>query len=597
MSKIILIIFIFQILIVFSQNCIENQNFCRKCDFSTNLCFKCQLDILIPDEKGGCIGAKKCKLGANYCDECDKDEKLCKTCEIGYFPDENGGCSYTSNCEISNKGECLKCNNDFILIGQENNFKICKSLLSKDLKYCKKVNTSNGLCDECEENYFLNEGDKKCSKTENCSESNYDFCMQCISGFYLDKKNEKCLKQENQFLHCKQTINSETCDQCDEGYYFDEEEKCVNTKFCLKSENYKCKECLTNYYLTEDGNTCSNEKNCYSADKDTGICFWCSKNYYLKKNEYKCISDKEKKDYKFCKIVSDKCDECESGYTFSEDGKCSKSKNCAESNNGDCIICSEGYYLGLDGKCTDKEHCAYSTFNNYCVECEDGYVWDNYNQLCKLDEGKFKNCRITLEGVFCAACKKNFYLNLTDNLCYDNTKKDEFYKCTRVSSNQCKDCEEGYYYGYNDYKCNKIENCVQSEDENTCLKCKQYYCLDAKNGKCVENEEISSEENKIYFRCEKTNKEGTSCEKCEEGLVLNEEGLCINQKDCVEEKNGICYKCENNEYSWLSSCINNIFECVDTYAKNCLRCDNIFNFNSCTECLDGFNLNEAGECE
>ena len=592
----LLIIFILQFLKLNSQECLETVNYCKKCDPLTNLCFKCEFNNLIPDKKGGCKGIQKCKIGENYCDDCDDEEKLCKECEIGFFPDENGGCSYTDNCEFSYNGKCLKCKSDFILIGNENNFKICKSLLSRDLINCKNINITTGFCEECEEDYFLNQADKRCSKTKNCSESNYDICTECISGFYLDKKNKKCIKQEKQFLHCKQSLDNKTCDQCDNDYFLDEEDKCTNTKFCSKSDNNKCKECIKNYYLTEDGNSCSNVKHCYNADKETGICNWCSKNYYLNISDRKCYNTEEEEEYKYCKIVSDQCEECISGYSFAEDGKCAKSKNCSETEDGDCIACSEGYYLGKDGKCTDKKHCIYSTVNYDCIECEDKYVWNNYNQKCESNDDKFKNCKLTLDGELCSTCKKNYYLNVSDYLCYDNTEKDEYYKCTKVRDNICQSCEEEYFYGYEDYKCNKIKNCVKSKDENTCLKCLQLFCLDVKKGKCEGNEEITKEENKFYFRCEKTNEEGTSCEVCEEGLELNEEGLCVNKKDCIEKKDDTCTKCENTQYSWLSSCLNDDFGCVDTYAKNCLKCNNNLDFNNCTECLEGFSLNKEGEC-
>ena len=281
MSKEMFVLLILLIINVLSQNCVEDENFCNKCDLLTNLCIQCKFSNFIPDEKGGCIGAQKCELGKNYCEECNENEKLCKSCEIGYYPDENGACSYTNNCELSFKGECFKCKDNFILVGDKNNFKFCKSLFSQDLKNCKKINITNGLCNECEENYFLNYGDKKCSKTSNCSESNYDFCIECISGFYLDKKQNKCIKQENQFLHCKQTLNGETCDKCDDDYYFDEQQKCTNTNNCKTSVNYKCKECIDNYYLTGDKESCSSSNNCQRADKEKGLCFSCSNNYII----------------------------------------------------------------------------------------------------------------------------------------------------------------------------------------------------------------------------------------------------------------------------------------------------------------------------
>ena len=596
MLKYSFIIFAFHFLNILSQKCEELQNFCKKCNSLTNLCVNCEFKILTPDKKGGCMGVKICKLGENYCNECDEDEILCKVCENGLFQDENGGCSFTNNCEFSYKGVCLKCKEDFILIGKENGFRFCKSLLSADLKNCKNINITTGFCEDCDEKYFLNEIDKKCTKTENCSESNYDLCSKCISGYYLDKKKEKCIKQEKEFLHCKLTLDSKKCEECDDDYFFDEEKKCTNTKFCLKSENNKCNECISDYYLTEDGESCSNDKHCKRGDKETGICNWCSNNYYLKKNDYICLNDEDKKEYKYCKIVSDKCEKCDYGYKFAEDGKCTKTNNCSETDNGDCIECSTGYYLGLDGKCSDKKHCIYSSINSDCIECEDGYVWNNYNQKCDSTEEKFENCRITLDAEICSDCKKEYYLNITDRLCYDNTKKNDFYKCRRVIDDICQECEDGYFYGYNDNKCSKIDKCIESKDENSCIKCLQYNCLDLKEGKCIGNEEILEEEKKFYFICEKTNKEGNACEKCEEGLILNENGLCVNQKDCIEEKNNECLKCENKEYSWLNSCLNDLFGCVDTYAKNCLKCDDIFDFDSCTECLEGFTMNDNGEC-
>ena len=60
-------------------------------------------------------------------------------------------------------------------------------------------------------------------------------------------------------MHCLETINGEVYDKCDNNYFFDEEKKCVSTNYCLKSLNYECKECITDYYLTED-NTCQKKK-------------------------------------------------------------------------------------------------------------------------------------------------------------------------------------------------------------------------------------------------------------------------------------------------------------------------------------------------
>ena len=169
MSKNKLFFFLFYLKIVFSlQNCEEGKNFCIKCDYRTKLCAKCDRSILVPDENGGCQSAKKCYSGRNYCLNCDDDGELCKVCEEGYIPDENGGCANTNNCEISEQGICIKCLENFILIGENTqNMVWCKSKNSEDFKNCQKIDLKSGKCEKCEENYFLNKGDHRCIDIEN----------------------------------------------------------------------------------------------------------------------------------------------------------------------------------------------------------------------------------------------------------------------------------------------------------------------------------------------------------------------------------------------------------------------------------------------
>ena len=319
-----------------SQGCKENENFCIKCYLSNSLCYKCEYDILTPDENGGCVASKKCKIGNNFCDKCNEDNTLCQSCENCYYPDKNGGCSYINNCEISYNGECLKCVDNFILIGESNSFKLCKSTLSTDLKNCKSIDKTNGLCQSCEEGYYLNKGDKKCSNIENCYESSYGKCKKCNSGYYLNKKDEKCLLQDNQLYHCQETIDGKNCDKCDIDYYLDKGGKCVSTNYCSKSENFKCVECLSNYYLTENGEECSTEKNCFSADKELGYCTSCKSNYYLDLSKKECILNDKDNEFNHCKKANDKCIECESGFYLADDNKCTITKNCAEANEGVC---------------------------------------------------------------------------------------------------------------------------------------------------------------------------------------------------------------------------------------------------------------------
>ena len=219
--------------------CEIEKNHCVKCNPITKLCVKCDKDIYVPDKNGGCEYSHKCFVGKNNCLDCNNIGNLCSKCIVGYFPDENGGCSYTDNCEISYKGKCLKCKQDFILIGEEKEnynkekeIKICKSLYFSNLKNCEEINLSTGLCEKCKEGFYLNEGDKQCITTENCYESIFEVCIKCNKNYYLDKKESKCKLQANNFDHCQESIDGKTCDICDEGFYFDENKICLDVNYC-----------------------------------------------------------------------------------------------------------------------------------------------------------------------------------------------------------------------------------------------------------------------------------------------------------------------------------------------------------------------------
>ena len=118
--------------------------------------------------------------------------------------------------------------------------------------------------------------------------------------------------------------------------------------------------------------------------------------------------------------------------------------------------------------------------------------------------------------------------------------------------------------------------------------------LYGKSGKCEFNDRIEDEEQKIYYRCRKTNEEGNACEECLDEYELSEEGYCVDKIHCVEEEDGVCVKCKNNrEYS---SCLNKYFGCVPTSYMKCIECDNNLDFDICTKCRGDYKLTEDGVC-
>ena len=533
--------------------------------------------------------------------KCDELGEKCDICEDGYFPDNNGGCTYTSNCEISYKGECNKCNKDFFLTGKKNDvipdFKICKSLYSSDLKNCEIINEQRGICTSCKEGFFLNDKDFKCTQIKNCSTSIYDICTLCKYGFHLNKKNNTCLLSKNQFLFCKETIDGETCESCIDNYYLSEEDKrCVLQIYCSKTKDLVCNECIKGYFLAENKG-CSYTDNCKNADYQTGYCEECIEGFYLDLKDMKCKSNRNDEEFKFCKEVKDLCISCHKRYFLGEDNRCSTSKNCSESENGICTLCQPNYYLSKDKRCTKVKNCLHSNELFKCLECENNYYFNINSSSCIeiIDSNSnFTNCKTTdSSGKKCGYCKDDYYLNYTDNLCYNNTEYGMLYKCALASENgeYCTECIKNYYLGIKDNKCVNTVICLNSDENHKCLECGGGYYLNLSDSLCYYNFIIEEENEKKFYKCSKTNKKGTSCQICETPFVLGENGLCVNNYDCEIKEGEKCVQCKEGE-KWFHFCLNEDYGCVETPYEGCLNCNNIFDFDSCDKCLEGYKLDK-----
>ena len=598
MKKMLFYLFSILILkIITSQPlCIEGRKNCTRCHPSNNLCLECDKGIYTPDLDGGCEFFKNCIIGINHCEECNELEKICKSCENGYFPDDYGGCSYTNNCEISYMGECLQCKEDYILIGENDiskeGLRICKSVSSEDFKNCEKIDINSGKCLKCTDGYYLNELDKKCSSTKNCKESIFGVCKKCIYGHYLDRSTDECKEKNETLRHCKESNDGKTCSICDDYYYFDENNFCTQVNHCSQSKTeYECKTCASGYYLTEYGESCTPEINCHYGNRALALCTVCKENYYIDISDGKCRSNIEDDEFKYCFKANKVCTNCITGYYINEENMCSLTDNCASSEDGICMECINTYFLDLDNNCINVENCIHS-ISGHCIECKDNFYFNRRNNTCLPAEGYFEHCKTGYDDWICDDCKNGFYLNQSDSTCYSNTEKDNFYKCKRIEIGQdiCTECEEGYYLGKIDNKCTKIEGCSISKDENSCIECDENYCLNMKNEICYNNEIINEEENKFYFRCNRTNSDGTTCEICLNGYELNEKGLCIDIEHCEEMQDNKCIKCQEKY------CLNDDFICADSFYGHCLECQNILDFDICDKCEEGWIIGGAGIC-
>ena len=389
--------------------------------------------------------------------------------------------------------------------------------------------------------------------------------------------------------------------KCEKGYYNSEDGKCANTNYCnVTKKDSSCKECIEGYFLTEYQDACTKVKNCESGNKKNGECNYCIKDYYLDLQENVCKVNTIDEKYKFCKIVNNGlCIDCEIYYYLSGDNKCSITPNCSVSQNTLCTKCNDGYHLGKDNKCCSVEKCIYSN-RGTCTECEDGYYFDVYSNICTEGKDNFVNCKANsyYSPDQCSICKNDYYLSTKDYLCYDNTAPGPFYKCEigNILGDKCITCVDGYFIGQIDSNCSKIEGCLQSLDENTCIECDDYYCMDNK-GNCSDNSYVINEDIKYYFRCKKLTEDGKKCDICEHDLNATTEGICYDDVNCEEFKDQKCIKCKkDNPWGYPGYCLNEEFGCVDSFLKHCIRCDDIMDMEKCTKCEEGYEIDELGYC-
>ena len=197
----------------------------------------------------------------------------------------------------------------------------------------------------------MNTEDKKCIRTEYCRKSIYGNCILCDLGLYFNKKENKCLFKVGFISYCDISLDGIKCDICNEYSYMSEDGICVLTKYCSESYYEKCTKCINNYFLAKNF-VCTTTENCKDGDKDTGICNICDDHFYLDTKDYKCKSNQEENEYKYCKkVINGRCTEGTSIYKLTQDFKCTPSKSCLEAENGKCSLCEENFHLGLDNIC------------------------------------------------------------------------------------------------------------------------------------------------------------------------------------------------------------------------------------------------------
>ena len=584
------------------------------------------------------------------------DINLCtNVCPYGYYLDINN--KMYRKCPSS----CDECNAPI-----NSTYMNCKS--------CKQgyyiTEDTNSCYNYLPENYYL-DGNilRRChQKCLHCSKGSKDNnnmkCTSCYTNYYLTEDTKSCYN----------TIP--------DNYYLDGNilrrchSKCLHCSTGSKDDNnMKCTTCFANYYLTEDTNSCYNNipdnyyldgdilrrchKNCFhcstsSKDDNNMKCTTCYTNYYLTEDTNSCyntIPDNYYLDGNILRRCHPKCLHCSTG--------------SKDDNNMKCTTCYSNYFLT-----EDTESCYNTLPDNYyldgdilrrchknCLHCSTGSKDDNHMN--------------------CTKCFSDYYLTEDTNSCY--TEKDNYYrdgdilrrcykKCLQCSSHainmtfmNCLKCYQNWYLTEDSYSCYNevIDNyylsqnntlkkchknclrCTTNEHSNNymnCTRCIQNFYMTEDTESCYE-EGIDNYylENNILKRCHKnclkcsnkeTNDTFMNCISCQKNLYLTEDtkscyGEIINNyylennilkkchPNCLQcfsaPKNDThmnCKKCKDNFYmtedtnSCYNEVINNYYLENDILKKchpNCLQCSSSSkndNEQNCKKCKDNFYLTE-----
>ena len=250
-----------------------------------------------------------------------------------YELSENGICPINcKQCLINNI--CIKCRNDYGLVGNKENKEIkCLPLDELTIGYYQDKNIYYSCIDNCD--ICLNDSS----------------CNNCSAGFVY--YNGVCVKE---ISNCATYEKDGNCSKCKENYAFRED----NRTICLSLDNF------INYYTKDEGISyypCGNEidncSNCFYDENQNKVnCYLCQSNFALLKEEELCLSKEIlNKTYYYlnethinkCSNIIENCDECEDNKTCS---KCRNNFYMLDDNNENCINISTisigEYYINED---------------------------------------------------------------------------------------------------------------------------------------------------------------------------------------------------------------------------------------------------------
>ncbi|ELP90856.1 protein serine/threonine kinase, putative [Entamoeba invadens IP1] len=555
---------------------------CESMSRVSNRCLMCN-EGYGNDESGQC---KPCESG---CERCLIDYQHCNACKTGYAL-QNGKCvkedksmcdtynevigcegcvssvknaSMCSKCSISGcytfqNSQCLQCQDNFIYNTESN---ICQQVSGSTCKYFKK-----SQCISCNDGYYLNNGTcHNCPSA--CTTCQYSeeglMCLSCIESTYF-LKDHKCLSL-NESKGCTRTSFS-GCAECGIGYYLDNQEclpcqsncnKCTKTEcfscannmivsgttcetynLCVKSDGYRCSECLKGNTLNDTTGLCVECVPHCSQCVGKNYCLRCEENYILVSDFSSCqeraiapiLSTTTRVNTNYDGLnqmaVSMYFGSTKTVTNMNKGAIISVISNCLMENQIGCNKCAEGFYL-LNNACEQcQDNCLICYNNNECLKCKSSFLLLS-NSTC-VSVNSIEGCLTPfLDGTGCAVCENGYlYSEKQCVRCAESCGT-----CLKDASN-CLTCAKGYFR--NNSICVSLSTIQLCEEvgESGCQKCADGYFVE--NGLCQHCDD----------GCQLCS--GYSqCTLCTEGLLLKE-GLCkslSSDSTCTSVKNGVCQSC------------------------------------------------------
>jgi hypothetical protein len=473
-----------------------------------------------------------------------------------------------------------------------------------------------------------------CGMNEACTNADGGFECACLEGFQADADTGMCSDVDEcagdvcaANEDCTNTDGGFECG-CSAGYMANEEGACVDMNECELGmaecdANAACENtegnytCVCNDGFSGDGKTCENIDECAEGTDECGenaTCMdgamgtLCQDGSCNKEGDEACLdavavfdswcenfwdgncaacAAGEQTPFADCTPMGDECTgvdytvpytcQCADGYDLNDDGvscadvdecaweeaPCSANATCTNNDGGYDCACNEGY-AGDGVDCADVDECedgsnqcdvnASCTNNDggYDCACIEGLSGDG-ESCANVDEcadgldmcGDNANCADATPGVQCqgAAC--------APGACLDAVNALDFF-CSEFQWDEfCAACAAGGF-GFGNLDCSSVGDTCVSDSLYSCT-CDEGYVLNEDGMTCSDVDECAANNGGCAQICENGDG-GASC-SCEPGYSLGNDGASCNDNNECEVNNGGCAQlCKNEVGSFACYC-------------------------------------------